>query len=208
MVLFNRLKYNNMTEINNNIYTIDCEGDGLSKDLNRVVFPDGNHFDPDTRIWCVTITNPNFDTYTSVCKIPGTRTLPNGWTTKAYHEPTTKVPNRIWACGEFHNVIEFTNYNDFLWNIHNILELLPNVHFKGFGSHDYDKELLQVNFKKYNIDTIPLKKMVNVNPTRWTKTEEQVHTSDYLPNQDYLNYGIKHNIEDTIQLMRYMKGIV
>ena len=28
MVLFNRLKDNNMTEINNNnIYTIDCEGD-------------------------------------------------------------------------------------------------------------------------------------------------------------------------------------
>lgn len=156
----------------------------------------------------MTITSPNYRTYTSVCKIPSTRTLPNGWVTKAYHLATTKVPNRIWACGEFHNVVEFKEYKEFLWNIHNVLELLPNVHFKGFGEHDYDKELLQVNFKKYDIDTIPLEKMVNVNPTRWTKTAEQVHTGAYLSNQDYLNYGIKHNIEDTIQLMRYMKGLV
>ena len=47
---------------NKNIYTIDCEADGLNKFYNRQVFPEGNHFDRESRIWSFTICNGKYET--------------------------------------------------------------------------------------------------------------------------------------------------
>ena len=58
------------------------------------------------------------------------------------------------------------------------------------------------------LDTKPLECMVNVNKyfaIDWPKTSAQITTGKYMPNQQYMEAGIKHNIEDAIQLYNLIK---
>ena len=199
--------------------TLDCEADGLNKEYNRQVFPDGNHFDPESRIWSVTFCRPDMVTRTFVSKIPSTRQLPryywhkNGTMmnrTLAYHNPTNVVPkNLIINDGSSHIVKEITDYTEFLIKLRDMIEECPwQIAFKGFGSHDYDVELLKVNFDRYHVayNKDMFNKFVNINipKSNWKTTHGQTQAGHNIPNQQYMINGIIHNIEDTIELQEYL----
>lgn len=198
--------------MNSKFITIDIEGDALSKYYNRQVFPEGNHFDSDTRIWCVTFSYNDGKTLTKVCKINNTRKLPrpyikNGvecWYTTAKHEYTSVVPQRI----DGHKITEYKDYVDYLKSINDVIRIFTDngykIYFKGYGSHDYDKELLKVNFDRNNIEDYDLSALTNFQPRTWNKTAEQVQSGGYRPNQQYMINGIRHNIEDATQLAEYI----
>ena len=183
--------------------TIDIEGDGISKDINQKLFPNGGHYDPETRIWCVTFTDDNgTDTY--VCKLPPTPRPGR----KAYHELNTRVPKEIGG----HKVTEVKNYWSFLNTIYLIIKLYKvtgcSICFKGYGKYDYDKDMLEIVFKKFGIETDVLDCLINVHKQtvgRWKETTKQIYTGTRIPNQEYIINGIKHNIEDSIQLYNLVK---
>lgn len=183
--------------------TMDIEGDGLSRDINQKIFPEGGHYDPDTRLWCVTFAVEDI-TRTYVCKLPNKpRELPNGMKTKAYHEDATKVPEYIGK----HKIKEFRIYSSFIYAIYKSLlqmeELGYKVYFKGYDKFDYDRDMLEMKFKEFNIPTGTLNNLYNINKEMnitWKKTYDQVTTGKWLNNQEYMESGIRHNIEDAIQL--------
>lgn len=204
---------------------IDLEGDALNKFYNRQVFPNGNHFDPDTRIWCCSIYGGNDNLVTYCCKLPSTtRTLPRPyhyidkktgkyeecWNTTTKHLESTIIPKKL----NEYNITAIDNYEDFLNRINVALEMAKEynatVYFKGFGlKHDYDYELLKVNFNKYNITTSNLSVLRNAYkdftiPT-WTPTTAQVQRGKFVENQEYLERGIIHNIEDVQELWEIVK---
>lgn len=195
----------------NKFVTIDIEGDGCSRDINQKLFPEGGHYDPETRIWCVTFAHDK-ETYTYVCKLPNRpRELPNGMKTKAYHEDATKVPDNI----DSHPVKEFKVYSSFIYAIYcrikKLNELCFKVCFKGYGEYDYDKDMLEIIFNKFNLDTSVLECMLNVHKStvgRWKETTKQVTTGNRIPNQEYIIRGIRHNIEDAIQLYNITREYV
>ena len=191
--------------------TIDIEGDGLRKDLNQILFPSGNHFDPDTRIWCVTLCDKD-GTRTYVHKIDKVRRVfpeieisnpekvrlvalynYNGYT-KAYHEESTVIPEEIAG----HKVTDLSDlpyclYVDFI-NIQ--LREYKYVFCKGFWSkpdnklYNYDRCVLE-NQLGNNISNLHA-----VQPVGWNQTAGQTNAD----NQTYTVNGIRHNIEDAEQL--------
>ena len=203
-----------------NYITLDCEADGLNKEYNRQVFPDGNHFDKESRIWSVTFCRPDMATRTFVSMIPHTRQLPGYYRHKngtlmnrtlAYHEITNIVPkNVVINDGSTHAVNEITDYTSYLTKLRDMIESCPlQIAFKGFGSHDYDVELLKVNFDRYNIEYNKdmFDKFVNIDipKSNWKATHEQTHAGHYITNQQYMVNGIIHNIEDAIELQEYLR---
>lgn len=199
--------------------TLDCEADGLSKEYNRQVFPEGNHFDPESRIWSVTFCCPDMNTRTFVSKIPYTRQLPryyrhrNGTMmnrTLAYHNPANVVPKKLVINdGSSHAVKEITGYIQFLIKLRDIIDKCPcQIAFKGFGTHDYDVELLKVNFDRYRVayNKDMFDKFVNINVPKpsWKATHGQTQAGRYITNQQYMINGIIHNIEDAIELQEYL----
>lgn len=198
---------------------IDLEGDALDKGYNRIVFPNDNHFDQMTRIWCCSIYGANNNLVTYCCKLPTTtRRLPRPyvnvhnelcWTTKAYHLESTIIPKKL----NGYDITAVDNYEDFLNRINDALEMAKacnaTVYFKGFGlMHDYDYELLKVNFNKYNIPTNNLSILRNAYKDftiPWISTASQVHSGDMKDNQIYLEKGIIHNIEDVKELWEIVK---
>jgi len=190
------------------ILTIDIEGDGLDRLLNKQVFPEGNHFDAETVPWCCTVCRDGW-TYTCVCKLPETtRTLPGYYVdygkrsnkTKAYHLKTSLVPDNI----NGHRIKEFTDRNMFVRAIATFLEHADGpVFFKGYGDYEYDKDLLETVFKQYGVDTKDLVKLYKADAPD-LNTNSQIHTDCYKPNQQYLVDGIKHNIEDAVSLYKYI----
>ena len=154
-----------------------------------------------------------------VSKIPNTRTLPNYYRTKsgeisnrtvAYHKSTNVVPKNITLSDNTnHQVIEITDYVQFLTKIRDSIELCPtDIYFKGYGGHDYDRELIEVNLQRWHVNYDPnmFNKFVNVQPTHWKPTFAQIQAGGFVDNQQYMVNGITHNIEDTIELMKYMNG--
>lgn len=199
--------------------TLDCEADGLSKEYNRQVFPEGNHFDPESRIWSVTFCWPDMITRTFVSKIPYTRQLPRYYRHKngtmmnrtlAYHNPANVVPkNLVINDGSSHVVKEITGYIQFLIKLRDIIEKCPcQIAFKGFGTHDYDVELLKVNFDRYRVayNKDMFDKFININIPKpsWKATHGQTQAGRYIDNQQYMINGIIHNIEDAIELQEYL----
>lgn len=188
--------------------TIDLEGDGCSKDINQKLFPEGGHYDPETRIWCVTFACSE-DTVTYVCKLPNRpRELPNGMMTKAYHEDATRVPDIV----DGHRVKEFKVYSSFIYavycRIRKLKEIGFKVCFKGYGEYNYDKDMLEIIFDRFKLDTSVLDCMLNVHKCtvgRWKETSRQVTTGNRIPNQEYIIRGIRHNIEDSIQLYNIVR---
>lgn len=159
-------------------------------------------------------------TRTFVSMIPHTRQLPgyfrhkNGTLmnrTLAYHEITNIVPkNVVINDGSSHKVNEITDYTTYLTKLRDMIESCPlHIAFKGFGSHNYDTELLKVNFDRYNIEYNKdmFDKFVNINipKSNWKATHEQTHAGHYITNQQYMVNGIIHNIEDAIELQEYLR---
>lgn len=199
--------------------TLDCEADGLNKEYNRQVFPEGNHFDPESRIWSVTFCRPDMRTITYVSMIPNTRQLPRSYRHKngtlmnrtlAYHEITNIVPKSVVINdGTFHSVKEITVYTEYLTKLRDMIAACPlQIAFKGFGAHDYDVDLLKVNFDRYHIeyDKEMFSKFVNINIVNadWKATHRQTQAGHYTTNQQYMVNGIIHNIEDTVELQEYL----
>ena len=202
----------------NRIVTIDLEGDGLDKSINQSIFPTGCHLDPNTRIWCCTVTwAKSVGSKTLVCKLPSTeRVVVNDEAkvvglTKAVHYDDTVVPETIWANGVKHKIVSYDDYKDYIeqiWSIINIIASDDNkLYAKGYGKYNYDKLLLEIIFKKFGYE-IPDwwdRVWVNVGEDRlvnklWKETPSQIHSGTYIPNQQYMNYGIQHNIVDSEQL--------
>lgn len=159
-------------------------------------------------------------TRTFVSMIPHTRQLPGYYRHKngtlmnrtlAYHEITNIVPKNVVIndCST-HAVNEITDYTMYLTKLRDMIESCPlQIAFKGFGSHDYDVELLKVNFDRYNIEYNEdmFDKFVNINIHKynWKATHEQTHAGHYITNQQYMVNGIIHNIEDAIELQEYLR---
>jgi hypothetical protein len=59
--------------------------------------------------------------------------------------------------------------------------------------------VLKANYERNNVYDGVSKLIKSVNPTKWDKTFEQVKNYR-VPNQEFTERGIKHNIEDAIQL--------
>lgn len=209
--------------MNNKILTLDLEGDGLSADINQQLFPEGNHQDPNTQIWCATIALRTEDnsllTETIVSKLPNhTREVKDGIMTKAYHEDSTRIPDKIWANGDWHDRI--CKCRDEYELIINLLKELSHfqrqgytIYCKGYGEYNYDyialansfMRLRNTNFDKL-VETVGLK-FHNTSTEfpeldkQWVETAKQVKTGEWKDNQKYMACGIKHNIEDAIQLL-------
>ena len=201
----------------NRIITIDLEGDGLDKSINQSIFPNGCHLDPNTRIWCCTVTWDKGVSKTLVCKLPSTeRAVVNDegkvvGLTKAVHYDDTVVPVTIWANGVKHKIVSYDDYKDFIHMIWSLINIIASgedkLYAKGYGKYNYDKLLLEIIFNKFGYE-IPDwwdRVWVNAGEDRlvnklWKETPSQIHSGTYIPNQQYMNYGIQHNIVDSEQL--------
>lgn len=181
--------------------TIDLEGDANVQQCKEF-FKDGNHFDKDTIPWCISFYNGE-DLNTIVCKLPEhTRPIYKDGNiigyTRSYHCKETKVPS---------NCIECTNLNQFADKVHAYLKIFKDrnipVIFKAYPSdgklYYYDKDVLNLLFKKYNIDTSVLSIVkgidIKTNPTR-----TQIKKGSFIDNQTYLEIGIEHNKQDVVEL--------
>ncbi|MBR3387954.1 MAG: hypothetical protein IKG84_06975 [Bacteroidales bacterium] len=189
--------------------------DGLSAEYNRQVFPDGNHFDKDTRIWCITFVIGDGQTITCMHKLNGVRTLPRYYRHKNGTLLNTTLAQHLPECGEVpdeidgHFVKQFVNYKSFLEYIAKVIDKFNgNIYFKGWYDHDYDKDVLKHNFDKYDITCQGLNKMVNchINNNEWVKTVEQRKAGGWIHPHDYMTNAIKHNIEDAEQLMEIINN--
>lgn len=201
----------------NRIRTIDLEGDGLDKSINQSIFPNGCHLDPNTRIWCCTVTLEHGVSKTFVCKLPSIeRAVINDegkvvGLTKAVHYDDTVIPETIWANGVKHKIVSCDDYKEFIGIIWQIINVIASgedkLYAKGYGKYNYDKLLLEIIFKKFGYEIPDWWERVWVNAGEdrlvnllWKETPSQIHSGTYIPNQQYMNYGIQHNIVDSEQL--------
>lgn len=178
---------------------IDIEGDGLYRTLNQKLFPEGNHFDPGTIVWCVTFCDQDYNTLTLVKKLPDTpRHVKDGVYTKAVHYKDSVVPNEI----EGHAVVEFTDTKEFIKEIvWQIMITSGDLYAKGYKGFNYDAMLLKSYFDRNSFyGDIAVNCIKAVEPSIWKETPKQIRTGQWISNQDYMVTGIKHNIQDTLQL--------
>lgn len=192
------------------------------------MFPNDNHQDPNTIIWCATIAyrddNNKLITNTYVAKLPNhTREVKDGIMTKAYHEDSTYVPKKIWANGEFHERInEFKSEFELLCSLtHDLFDLHRNgykIYCKGYGKYNYDylamynslnriNKALASSFDNLFGKHIGIRNASELYPEinkHWVETSKQIKTGEWVDNQKYMSCGIKHNIEDAIQLLNIL----
>lgn len=188
---------------------MDLEGDGLSKEINKMIFPQSPHWDPNTRIWCASFTKygiakPITETY--VCKLdnkPRYVGKLNGedYYTRSYHYKSTIIPDKINDV----EIVKFetTDYIMFLQSLYmkivtyNVDEYELVV--KPYGDYNYDLWLLNKELTNFNLRTLK-SNFLMFQPSIWEETSKQVHTNQYKDNQHFLYAGIIHNIEDSKQL--------
>ena len=217
------------------IVALDLEGDGLSAQINQKIFPNGNHFDPNTRIWCASIATKLIGdcklfhnetiTHTMCAKLNGTRPVidDNGrmaGMTVAEHYLNTVVPQTMQVFGDDRHIVDVSNEARLIKGIKHLLSILdaPDVTtgtesdtiicVKGYGEYNYDAMLLNAACKRLGL-SIPANKfsnLINVSPIigNWNPTHSQIKVNQYVDNQKYLETGIRHCIEDTIQLCDYL----
>ena len=181
--------------------TIDIEGDGNTT-VNKRLFPKGNHFDPDTIMWVVTFCDQDYNTLTLVKKLPPTTRVINGITSKgrtgSYHLESSRVPKEI----DGHKVVEFTEWSEYLKEIvWQIMISDGNVYSKAYGLYNFDSQVLKANLERNNMyDGVSrFIKSINVPGYLWKETHKQV-TVPGTPNERFMVTGIRHNMEDSIQL--------
>jgi len=180
--------------------TIDIEGDGNTY-VNKRLFPEGNHFDPDTIMWCITFCDQDYNTLTLVKKLPPETRVINGVNGKdrtvARHELTTVIPRFI----DNHEIVEFTDWKEFLKEITwQIMISGGDIYSKGYGKYNYDAMVLKANFDRNDMFDGVSHLIKSVNTTKWEETTRQTKKGGWIPNQEFTENGIKHNIEDAIQL--------
>lgn len=200
----------------NKFVTLDVEADGCAASVNKQLFPETPHWDPNSRLWCVTFTEQvansyKYKSHTLVCKLPnepryigsiGGRDIFG-----AYHETASKVPQQLTINTEFNcipnvQITEYTDYTLFLVAILNEFAKYNNawIYSKGYGSYNFDKWILEKEISKYSVGSQIILPILTYNPTEWINTAPQVKRGQYIPNQEYMVNGIRHNIEDSEQL--------
>ena len=103
------------------------------------------------------------------------------------------------------------NYEEFFKKIAKVInnENIDKIYYKGFGTSDnFDYEVLKYWMNKYNIPC-RLDKLVNIYQEKpdfkMQRTFEQQHYG-YVPNEEYMNKAVKHNIEDAELLAKSIKN--
>jgi hypothetical protein len=162
---------------------------------------------------------------TYVCKLPDhVRALPRPYwidgirhiCTTAKHLKSTIVPRRIDALDKLssveYEICTIPDYVEFLSYISDIIDNrlprtptgknLPLIS-KGYGNYNYDYLVLKNACDKHGIkfdgsSMIHLSDVPNLNST------EQVEPGNNRPNQEYMNIGVQHNIEDALKLSDYV----
>lgn len=188
--------------------TIDLEGDANVQQCQEF-FKEGNHFDKDTIPWCISFYNGE-DLNTIVCKLPEhTRPIFKDGIivdyTRSYHSKETKVPN---------NCIECRKLKEFADKVHAYLKIFKdrNIHvlFKAYPSdgklYYYDKDVLNLLFQKYNLDTSVLSVVKGIK-IKTKPTYAQIKKGSFTDNQTYLEIGIEHNRQDVVELYRAIKEL-
>lgn len=196
--------------------TIDIECD-ISSKLCRELFQNNNHRDPNSRMWIYTITYNNNGinkSISKICKLPQQPRVVIGdngikKSTGIYHDSTNVINKEIFDS----KIIEFDDYNKYINALHADIEWIKQnnlpLFFYGWYDNknnihdDYDYEMIKSIFTNYSIDTSVLDCMINVNRKfgiRKPFTTSQIKKGQYIPNQEYMNIAIKHNIEDSIFL--------
>lgn len=153
--------------------TIDFEGDALHKSINQQIFPKGCHFDPGTRVWCVTISwsyeGRQMCTNQYVTKLRGTRRIKNDegnylydavtgepLETVAKHNDDTKVPLDLYNGREHITVLECSTEHKLYDCVRNeIVSLLAQgytICSKGYGKYNYDNMLFLTLMNRYKED--------------------------------------------------------
>ena len=218
------------------IATLDIEGDGLSAERNKELFPEGNHQDPNTIIWSATFAyrddNGKLVNYTLVSKLPNhTREVKHGIYTVAHHKDTTVIPDEVWAKhvfnkkprqedGERRPVHSCVNEFDLIGRVILYAAMLTDrgykIYCKGYGNHNYDLKAICYSMYRLKgkataesvLDIFTQKlPLINATPlipelnNQWIDTERQIKSGCWEENQLYMKIGIKHNIEDAIQLL-------
>lgn len=222
----------------NRILTLDIEGDGLDASRNQELFPEGNHQDPNTQIWCATIAHKDDDnkliTDTYIAKLPNhTRLVKDGIMTKAYHEDSTKVPEKIAVNNKWLNGCEYEQHIFKLYSEWDLIKTLSDmlavfdmcgykIYCKGYGKYNYDYLAICNSFnrlKAHKQDASSTEMIIGIvgcgmiNAAKefpeinklWKETSKQVKSGNWVPNQEYMNWGVKHNIEDAVQLLNILQ---
>lgn len=200
----------------NKFVTIDVEGDGCAASANKRLFPQTPHWDPNTRLWCVTFTEQvansyKYKSHTLVCKLPNNPryigTLDGREIVGASHEVASKVPQQLTIDTEFNSIpnVQITEYTDYILFLDAILNEFAKynnawIYSKGYGPYNFDKWLLEKEISKYSVGSQIILPILTFNPTEWINTAPQVKKRQWKPNQEYMIDGIRHNIEDTEQL--------
>lgn len=191
--------------------TMDCEGDGLHRSINQKLFPNANHFDKNTTIWCVTFAVGEH-CVTFFKKLPDKEhrrnvILDDGkvWgTVNSYHEAESK-PYDYSALTDFRDFTD-KSYEEYLQAIADFLRAAHDrryrIYYKSYNGYKYDEDLLRVNFDKYNIDITHCFDYMYSCEAWMPKTTEQQSLGTYTPNEVFMNKGIKHNIEDAKELYK------
>lgn len=208
--------------MNNDIMTIDIEGDGISGQLRDLLFPDFGHFDKDTLPWCISMRDAN-GMVTYVCKLPSEGRKLDMGIRSAKHKEGTVVPKEI----NGYTITEFDDRDEMIIAVmQKILERSKNckpTYFKSYWdsrfrtTFQYDKVLLRTYmegvierryqesehdaYRRLVERTLLYLIPVGFRKGIWEKTPEQGNN----PTGDkdiFISQGIMHNIGDTEQLYR------
>lgn len=194
-----------------NFATIDIECDGCHSSINQQLFPQAPHWDVESIPWCFTITKPidkrwsDYYTTTYVCKLPPKPRYIgelNGnpiWGN--YHEVETVIPESLIVNGKPRKIIACSNMHEFLDHIDGELNYIEQEYYysKCYGNWNFDFFILNEINTKLCLG-FELGYISNYSPLTWKSTSSQVKPGTFISNQEFMNKGIIHNIEDSEQL--------
>lgn len=160
------------------------------------------------------------NTHTYACKLPPTpRMYSDGEDTNVYHLESTIIDNKIEAYGKERNVKEISDRKEFNKEIFDTFKYIYSIGCSVIVK-GYNKELnkkyglldrleLEDNYTRYCGELPFHLKFIGCFIPEWKPTSCQGVKKNKkniipIPNQQYLNNGLKHNIEDTIQLYEWI----
>ena len=191
--------------------TIDIEGDISTSKCHLDFTEDTLYRDPNTIMWLCSFYTGN-ESIAYGIRLPSTprqyfSPMYECWkSTEQCHEQTNVFPPNVKDCG---SCINEEDYRKFLEAIADVINHCYDkgykVYFKGYkekGKSDaYDREIISGYMNKFNIDchTECLVDVYDEFPGFWMKkTSPQKGQS--TENQDWMNNGIRHNLEDSKNL--------
>lgn len=193
--------------------TVDIEGDISTSKCHLDFTEDTLYRDPNTIMWVCSFYTGNEHIAYGI-RLPSTprqyfSPRYECWkSTEQYHEQTNVFPPNV---KDYGSCINAEDYRKFLEAIANVINHCYDkgykVYFKGYkekGRRDaYDREIISSYMNKFNIDchTECLIDVYDEFPGFWmNKTSPQKGQS--TENQDWMNNGIRHNLEDSKNLWK------